>query len=70
MEGNVDTGERNRREASLQLNIALALLQLLSFLVGVVDDFSKHLLDLIDGEGFGELDAAVSKIEQHFRLQR
>ena len=55
MEGHVDTGKRDCREAALEGNVALLLLLLLGLRVARVDDLPEHLLDLVDGELLREL---------------
>ena len=55
MEWNVDTSERNRSEASLQLDIALGDLLFLRLRETRINDLAKHLLDLLDGELLSQL---------------
>ena len=56
MEGHVNTGERDGSEAAVQLDVAiLSLLLLERLLVARLDDFSEHLLDLLDGESLSQL---------------
>jgi hypothetical protein len=49
MEWHIDARKRNCGKAALESNVALRLLQLLSALVARVDDFTKHILDLTQG---------------------
>ena len=55
MEWHVDTGQRNRREAPLELDVSLGLLLVLSALEALFDDVAEHLLDLLHTELFGQL---------------
>lgn len=50
MERHVDTWQRDGREASLQLDVALGFAELLSLCVARVNDLAEHLLHLIDAE--------------------
>jgi len=50
MEGHINTWERDCSKASLQGDVPILLLLLLSGRGTTFDDLSKHLLDLFDGE--------------------
>jgi len=50
MEGHINAGQRYCSKASLQDDVAIFLLLLLSGRETALDDISKHLLDLLDGE--------------------
>ena len=56
MERHIDARERNRRDATLQSDIAtLRSLLLLCSLKAVIDNILQHILNLLDAEGFQEL---------------
>jgi hypothetical protein len=50
VERHIDAGQRDRGKASLQYDVAILLLLLLRGCKTTLDDISKHLLDLLDGE--------------------
>jgi len=62
MERNIDSGKRNSCKATLQLDVTLQLLLLLSATVTLLDYVSKHLLDFLNGEGLGQLESFSKKL--------
>jgi len=55
MEGDIDTGERDRSKTTLEDNIALSLLFLKHTVIVAVHDVLQHLLDLRDTKFLSQL---------------
>ena len=55
MEWNVDAGQGNGGKATLEFDVALGALKLLSALEARVNNLAQHLLDLVHGEPLSQL---------------
>ena len=61
MEGHINAGQRNRREATLEFKMSFVFLLVQRPLMARFNDVGEHFLDLLNGVSFSQLDERFIK---------